>query len=240
MSTIDRSQLGGFEERLLAQLKTHIANQPMRDSPLDKRAVTRRRLVYLPRAGSMMTAAAAVAMLVAVLNLLPGGGQTALAQAFPILSQQPQRLPARLERLLQTERLPASAKPTGHDLAYAFRAPAGTGYVVVDQQRKWICLVVPGFGGSDGNVPCETTSWLLSETRRGLRLTAQHQGSTDIVELLPTGSTATLVSKRSAHTVALHDGILTVVTRRPVSITTTVRGRVTTSTYDVTGKADGR
>lgn len=235
MTTIDRTPLDGFEERLLAQLKTHIAARPMPDPRLEKHAATRRRLVHLPRAGMMTATAAAVAMFVAVLNLLPGR-QIALAQAFPILSQQPRHLPEALDQILRTERLPASTTPADSELAYTFQAPTGTGYVVMDYRQKWLCLVVPGFGGGNGSVPCATTGWLLTETRWGLRVTAKHRGSDDIVELLPKGSTATLISTRGTRSVALHDGILTIVTRRRVSITTTVRGRAHTASYDMTGE----
>jgi hypothetical protein len=239
MSTIDRTPLGGFEERLLTQLKAHVSIQPGLALKPGMQSVTRGRLPRLPRASSVLTAAAAaVAMLVAVLNLLPGG-QTALAQAFPILTQRPAQLPAALERILRSQRLPNSSQPSDRERAYAFQAPTGTGYVVVDQQEKWICLFVPGLGTGSGNILCEAAFRLLSEKPRGLKLSGEHHGSEEIVELLPKGSTATLISTQSARPVALHHGVLTVVTHRPVSITTTINGRTTSTTYGIAKRQNG-
>jgi hypothetical protein len=239
MSTLDRAPLDGFEERLLAQLKTQIATQPVAAPCPQKRTVRRGRLTRPAWTGSMMTTiAAAVALVVAVLNMMPGVEQTALARAFPILRQQPQRLPERLQRMLRAERLVSGAEPADHELAYRFKAPTGTGYVIVDRQQKWVCLLVPGIVTTNTNAPCATTNWMLTETRRGLRVSGNHHGREDIVALLPKGSTATLTSTSSDHPIALHNGILTVVTSRPIAITTTVHGHETTTIYSASSTTD--
>ncbi len=231
MTTVDRAPLGGFEERLLTQLKVHVTTQPVPAAQAEARRDPGRRRVLLPRGNSILTAApAGVAMLVAVLNILPGS-QTALAQAFPILTQRSGQLPAALDRTLRSQHLPIGSQPTDRERAYAFQAPAGTGYVVVDQQDKWICLLVPGLTTGGGNIICETTFRLLSKDPRELQLSGERYGREQIVELLPRGSKAMVIDTEGAHPAALRHGILTLVSRRSVSVTTIVNGHRTTTTY---------
>jgi len=230
MSTIERNPLGGFEERLLSGLKAHVASRSV-PTTQPTAGSARHRTSWPPTAALVVAATAVVAILVAVLNATPGI-QPALAQAFPILTHRPQQLPAYMQRILRSQRLVSGDSPLDRDRAYAFQTSSGLGYVVVDQQTKWLCILVPDLGTSGPGIRCATGSRLLSGHSHGLQLTVSHQDRREIVALLPAGSSATVITTRgTTRPIALRDGVLTILTRRPITITTLINGRRSTTGY---------
>jgi len=172
-----------------------------------------------------------LAIVVAVLSATPEV-QPALARVFPILTHHPQQLPAYMQQILRSQRLVSGSPPLDRERAYAFQTPAGTGYVVVDQQSKWLCILVPDLGTSGAGIRCATGSRLLSRHSHGLQLTASHQDRQEIVALLPAGASATVITtQRTTRPIALRDGVLTILSRRPITITTLVHGRRSITRY---------
>jgi len=231
MSTVERPPLGNFEERLLVELRAHAARQAGPPIPQTRTAPARRWLQWRPRRAALIAAATgASAVVVGAVSALPGA-QPALAAAFPILTQRPQALPAYMRRALRSEWLATRGFATDREHAYAFRTPSGTGFVVVDQQTRWLCILIPD-PGSGAGVRCATSTQLLSEGSRGLRLVVSGRGAQTLVALLPSGSSATVAKAgRTPRPLTLTNGVLTIVARHPVSITTTVDGRSSTTTY---------
>jgi hypothetical protein len=254
MSTIDRTPLDGFEARLLTQLKAQVtshpssaphpsrAAQPTPAAQPNRTATASGRLTRRPRVGALLTASAAIAaMLVTVLYVLSGSTPT-LAQAFPILTGRTHGLPALVKRILRSQRLAASNLAADPKRAYSFRTPVGIGYVVVDRSAKWLCIVVPGFSTDRGSVRCETAIQLLARNSTGIELAASRDGREEVVIELPrTGAATTVTDGGGASRRAVErDGILTVVSHRPVTITTTINGRRSSTTYSPRGASRTR
>jgi hypothetical protein len=241
MSATTDMPLGGFEQRLLAQLKAEVATRPVESVqptpalPIRARrtprpATTRRRLPgrRLPAVGS----AAIAALVVAVLSVLPAAAPS-LAQAFPILTERTHTLPARFARALRSQWL-ASTTPPRFDLrhAYAFTTPAGMGYVVVDQRSRWLCILVPGLATHSASGRCErVTLARLGEPALSLRISGRAH-SDEIVALLPQHASVTsATSAGHARRLQPHDGLLAIVSRVPVTVTVNVDGRSASSDY---------
>jgi hypothetical protein len=235
MNTATDTPLGGFEQRLLAQLKAEVATRPAvaREQPTRPRRSRQARTARasrrrLPAVGSVAIAA----LVVAVLSMLPAASPS-LAQAFPILTERTHVLPARLARALHSQWL-ASATPPRFDLrhAYAFTTPVGTGYVVVDQRSKWLCILVPGFSARSASGRCErVTLARLGEPALSLRISGRAHRE-EIVALLPQhASVSSARSAGHARQLRLHSGLLAIVSRVPVTITTKVDGRSSSADY---------
>jgi hypothetical protein len=242
MSTIDRTPLDGFEARLLTRLKAEVTSHPIPATQPGRTPAVSRRSVARLRAGSLLKASAAVAaMIVALLYVLSGSTPT-LAQAFPILTGRTHGLPALVKRILRSQRLAASNLAADPKRAYSFQTPVGIGYVVVDRSAKWLCIVVPGFSTERGSVRCETAIELLARNSTGIELAANRGGREEVVIELPrSGATTTVTgSSGGSRPVAVADGILTVVTHRAVTITTTVDGRRSSRTYNPRRPATAR
>jgi hypothetical protein len=229
MSTMNRTRLGNFEQRLLNELTAHLKTQsvPVRRVPAPAG-------FWRPPA-RVLTAVAAVAAAVVVVVLSGRAGvQPALARVFPIVTQRTERLPAYMQQILQTQQLASGGYPFDHDRAYAFQTPTGTGYVVVDQHNEWLCILIPDVDTSRASVRCETSSRLLSRHSIGLQLSTRDHASHELVWLLPNGSTATTITADGAiRPVVLKNGVLAIVTQHPVTIriTTTTHGRQATVVY---------
>jgi hypothetical protein len=238
-ATTPNAPLGGFEERLLTQLRAQVAARPPAvQEPAARPAVPPRAAgaraahprLRVPRV-TIPVAAAITALLTGVLTLLPAATPT-LAQAFPILTGRTHRLPAHLARVLAHQWTTGTSPRFDLRHAYAFRTPSGTGYVIVDRRARWLCVLVPGFAGAGANGRCEqVTLARLGRPPLELRITDDARRQ-EIVALLPRGAGA---SSRSAsgHTqrLATHGGVLAIAARGPVTVTTTstdgLRTRVT-------------
>jgi len=244
MSATTEIPLGGFEQRLLAQLKAEVATRPVESVqptpalPIRARrtlrpAATRSSRRRLPgRRLPAVASAAIAALVVAVLSVLPAASPS-LAQAFPILSERTHILPARFARVLRSQWL-ASTTPARYDLrhAYAFTTPAGMGYVVVDQRARWLCIFVPGFSAGSANGRCERVALArLGDPVLTLRITGTAHRE-EIVALLPRhASASSSTSGGRARRLELHDGLLAIVSRGPVTVTTDVNGRSSSTDY---------
>lgn len=224
MSATGDSPLGGFEQRLLTQLKAEVASRPIVDPPAPSRASPRRR-----RIPALATAAIA-GLTVAVLSVLPAAAPS-LAQAFPILSERTHPLPARLAQALRAQWRTPAAPHFDLSRAFAFSTPAGTGYVVVDQRSRWLCILVPGYSANSGTGRCEQ----LRLARLGapaLSVRIVSRARQEVVSLLPRGATVTRATfVAGATSVTLHRGILAIAAQEPVTLTTTIDGDATTTTY---------
>jgi hypothetical protein len=238
MSATTDTPLGGFEQRLLAQLKAEVAARPVLESPVAepaRPARARRRHVVPTALGSRrripaVAAAAIAALTVAVLSLLPAAAPS-LAQAFPILTERGHVLPAPLARALRAQWLTSATPHFDLRHAYAFSTPAGTGYVVVDQGARWLCILVPGFTSGSAGGRCERVTLVrIAEPALSLRVTGR--GRQEIVELLPRGAGAASISAASqARNLTTRHGVLAIVSRKPVTVKTTVDGRSSSTTY---------
>jgi len=224
MSATADSPLGGFEQRLLTQLKAEVAARPIANPAAPRTTSPRRR-----RIPALATAAIA-ALTVAVLSALPAAAPS-LAQAFPILSEHTHVLPARLVQALRAQWRTSAAPHFDLSHAYAFSTPAGTGYVVVDERSRWLCILVPGYSAASATGRCEQ----VRLARLGApALSARIGGPArrEVVALLPRGAAAERsTSGGHATKVTLHRGILVIASQQPVTLTTTTDGRSTVTTY---------
>jgi hypothetical protein len=243
MSTINRTPLDGFEDRLLTQLKAQVASGPRSARQTSRTAAASSgRRTHRRRTGSLLTAvAAAMAAVLVVLNVLPDS-QLSLAQAFPILAGRSQPLSGLVKRILRSQRLTAGDSTFADERAYAFRTPVGTGYVVVNQGTNLLCIVVPDLGTDSGSVRCETAVRLLARDSAGIGVVAKPQGRDEvIVELLRRGATTRVIGTQGVRRhVALRSGVLTIVTRGPVTVATTIDGRRSSATYGTAGRSTAR
>jgi hypothetical protein len=243
MTATDQAELGGFETRLLLHLKAQVASQPRPAGGPDRSVTTVAGDVAGHwRVRSLLSAVAAViAATLVIFSALPGSSLS-LAQAFPILGGHPQRLSGVLKRLLRSQQLLASNADFDDERAYAFRTPVGTGYVVVDDGSSLLCVVFPGIGVAGGPVHCEAASRLLARDSTGIALVAKRQGHEElIVGLFRVGSVTTVVGGQDADAqITRRDGILSVVTHGPVTITTTLNGHRSATTYGASMTATPR
>jgi hypothetical protein len=243
MSTVNRTPLDGFEDRLLTRLKAQVASQPLAVTQSSRPAAAASgRRIHRRRAGSLLTVvAAAMAAVLVVLNVLPDS-QPSLAQAFPILAGRSQPLSGLVKRILRSQRLTASDSAFADERAYAFNTPVGTGYVVVNQGTNLLCIVVPGLGTESGSVHCETAVRLLARDSAGIGVVTRQKGRDEvIVELLRRGAATRVIGAQGVtRHVALRSGILTIVTRGPVTVASTIDGRRSSATYGSAGRSTAR
>jgi hypothetical protein len=230
MSATSDTPLGGFEQRLLTQLKAELAEPRIAARPVPAprvRAARVRRSKWWPSTAA--TAAVAV-LVVAVLSILPAATPS-LAQAFPILGERGHGLPTRLVQALRSQWRAGAGPHFDLNHAYAFSTPAGTGYVVVDQRSRWLCILVPGFSPSIASGRCERIRLArLGEPRLSLQISGR--GRQEIVALLPRDARAAS-STSSGHVsrLTLHRGVLAIASRHPVTVLTTVDGHRSSTTY---------
>jgi hypothetical protein len=243
MSATADTPLGGFEQRLLTRLRAEIAARPALESPVAEPArpalIRRLRAVLKARDSRrripVAATAAIAALAVAVLSALPAAAPS-LAQAFPILTERGHVLPGRLARALRAQWLTGAEPRFDFRHAYAFSTPAGTGYVVVDQRTRWLCILVPGFTHGSAGGRCErVTLARIAEPALSVRITGR--GRQEIVSLLPRGAGAASLAPASparsgdARKLTLHHGVLAIVSRKPATVITTVDGHSSSTTY---------
>jgi hypothetical protein len=233
MNPTDSRALGGFEERLLERLRTHVDGRLALSYRQEQRPQARTRSRRRPGHRTLLSAVAAVgAVLLAGVSLVPVS-QPTIAQAFPILTHRPRILPALLAGILRADGVTPRNARLDLNHAYSFRTPTGTGYVVLDRGTKWLCIVVPGFLPGRGGARCGSIS---DEDRAsgllGALVVYQRPAREEIVQVLPKGSTATIITGSGpTRQVALRTGVLAVVTHGAATVSTTVDGRRTTTTY---------
>jgi hypothetical protein len=229
----DNAPLGGFEQRLLTQLRAHVAEQPAvaaerpaltgQAEAISTAPAATPRCRRIPRL-SLPAAAALAALVTGVLTLLPAATPT-LAQAFPILNGPARRLPARLTQALRAQWRTGTRPRFDLSRAYAFRTAAGTGYVLVDRGSRWMCILIPGFATDAAGGRCErVTVARLGQTPLEVRISAGAHRQ-EIVALLPRGTAASALTASGAQQAHTRSGVLAVVSRGPVTVTTTAAGK---------------
>jgi hypothetical protein len=233
MSATSDTPLGGFEQRLLTQLKAEVAARPAIAPPRARaarppatRLGARKSLWRVPTAAL----AAVAALVVATLSILPAAAPS-LAQAFPILSERGRVLPARFVQALRSQWRTGASPHFDLKHARAFSTPAGTGYVVVDQRSRWLCILVPGLSASGASGRCEQVSLArVGEPRLSLRIGGRARQ--EIVALLPRGAGVTSPSPSGQISrLTLHRGVLAIASRNPVTLLTTIGGHTASTTY---------
>jgi hypothetical protein len=221
VSAAGNVELGGFERRLLTELRAFVAERATDPSA---QPATRRRVMLRPSLAAAL-AVAAVAC-VAALIALSAGSSPSLAQAFPILSRPRTGIPATLASFLRSGGVSAEHANLDVRQARAFRTPLGTGYVLTDRDANVMCVAAPGFDHNWG----ATCGSAASARRQGVGdlETFAPQG-VSFVDVLPRGAIATIrVAGQRARPATLHDGVLAFVTGRPTTVMTRIAGRVTT------------
>lgn len=224
--------LGGFEQRLLAELRAQVAAQSGAAAPQTvpsaepSHTIPIRHRLHVPRLTAPLTAAIA-ALTTGLLTLLPAA-TPALARVFPVLGGPTRVLPSRLARVLRAQWRSGTSPSFDVKHAYAFRTPAGTGYVIVDRRTRWLCILVPALSSKrdTGGGRCER----VTLARLGQPpLTVRQSGagrSQEIIALLPRGATASArTTAGQVRWVTLHAGVLAVVSHGRVTVTTTLTGR---------------
>jgi hypothetical protein len=239
MSATTDTPMGGFEQRLLAQLRAEIAERPpelIQTTPVPStpaRPAPRSSRLRVPTWRLPAVASAAIAALVvAVLSVLPAASPS-LAQAFPIITERTHVLPVRMARALRSQWLASPAPRFDLRHAYAFTTPAGTGYVVVDRRARWLCILVPGFSAGSTSGRCERVALArLGDPALSLRISGSAHRE-EIVALLPRHASVSSTTTFAGHArrLELHDGLLAIVSRGPVSVTTNVNGRSSSTDY---------
>ncbi len=221
MSAAADRQLGGFEQRLLVELRGVVAEHAAERAA--QRAERRR---PVPRRSLAMVLAGAAVACVAVLIAVSAGSSPPLAQAFPILARPGTGIPATLASFLRDNGVTRRHASLDVRHARAFRTPLGTGYVLTDRDANLMCVAAPGFA-HDWGASCGNAA-------RARRLGAGDLETwgprgVSFVAILPTGATATVHPAGGApRPAALRDGVLAFVSARPVTVTIRIDGHATT------------
>ncbi len=223
--------LGGFEQRLLGELRSVVELRGARQRPVlagRERPPRARRRRVAPRRYLAGVAVLAPLACVAVLFGLSGSSPD-LAQAFPIF--------ARPATAISRDALASIVSQEGATLrnarldvrhARAFSTPWGTGYLVTDTQANLICVAAPGFASSGWGADCGRASQAKRDGAGGLLLYGP-VGQVSYVEILPKGATATIRQPGTqTRSLAVPDGVLAIVAHRPTVLTTHIAGRAST------------
>ena len=231
MNHTSGTPLGGFEQRLLGQLRNVVelrgaqalpapASRARPSTARRPRTVSRRYLV-----------GAAVLVPVACVAVLTGfsGSTPDLAQAFPIFAR-PATAISRdaLASIVSGEG--ASLRTARLDVRHAreFSTPWGTGYVVTDTHANLICVAAPGFPSRGWGADCGRARQAMRDGAGGLLLYGP-VGQVSYVEILPKGATATIRRPGTeTRPLAVRDGVLAIVVHHPTVLTTRIAGRAST------------
>ena len=114
--------------------------------------------------------------------------------------------------------------------ARAFQTPFGTGYVLTDKQQNLLCVAAPGFGHSGWGAGCGAVGDVQRDGTGGLlSYSAADPHQVSVVDILPTGATATIREPGGqTRPLPLHDGVLAIIAPTPAQITTDIAGHATT------------
>ncbi|MGI8571902.1 MAG: hypothetical protein ACR2L9_04645 [Solirubrobacteraceae bacterium] len=235
----NQTPLGGFEQRLLGELRALVELRAADQALAPNRGLTapapRQSDVLWRRASGRSLAAAGalvVAACAAVLVALSAGSAPTLAQAFPILTRPGTTIPqAGLISILQSSGAGLSAARLDVNQARAFETPLGTGYVLTDKQQNLLCVAQPGFPHTGWGATCGRVRDALRDGT-GIQIfygrPDEHQVS--VVDILPKGATATIRDPDGqSRPLPLHDGVLAALAPTSAQITTDVAGHATTT-----------
>lgn len=239
----EHDPLGGYEQRLLTELRTLVEQQVAAAAHhSDQRAA-----LHAPRTSrwirahgrSLSTAGAGIAAACALLLVVWSGTRPTPAQAFPILSRPSTVIPrAALASLLHDGQSTLSAAHARLDAqqARAFSTPLGTGYVMTDATGNLLCVAAPGLPTGTGITPRTWDSSCGSaddaaRTGTGVLLSysAAHPNEVFVVDILPKDATATIRHPDgTTEPLPLSDGVLATIAPTTSQITTTIGGRSST------------
>lgn len=230
MNPTPEDSLGGFERRLLGELRAVVEQRATRE--LGVRS-TRRPATAWPglTLRRSLIGAAGIACIAGVVSLVSlSGSSPGLAQAFPIFARPATLIsPGALASILSDSG--ASLRNARLDVrhARAFSTPLGTGYVVSDTHANVICVAAPGFTAPGAR----SRSWgaacgnarLAKRDGAGGLLTYGSVGQTSYVAILPNGATATVRRFGGApRPLPVPDGVLAIVVHGPSVIATRIAG----------------
>lgn len=237
--------LGGFERRLLGQLRELVEVRAAASTPSQERlsAASRRplshvlqRLGLTPRRALVPVAVAAIASAFILIGFSGGSSSPSLAKAFPVFAQPPTNVSGFLSGVLRDQG--GAAAQVDASQARAISTPLGTGYVATSAQADLICIVTPGFSGDWGGA-CGKVS--LAE-RYGVGASEVFGNSGHSVgwaELLPAGATAT-ARDASGNNIPLSvtNGVLAIVVHQLTFITTNIAGHASTTALVTQSECD--
>lgn len=248
MTPPNRPPLGGFERRLLGQLRELVElraapapSQERLSSAASRRPLSRvrQRLVLTPRWALAPVAVAILACAVVLIGFSAGSSSPSpsLAKTFPAFAQPPTNVSGFLSGVLRNQG--SAAAQVDASQARAITTPLGTGYVATDTQANLICIATPGFNGSGWGADCGTVS---QAERDGVGASTVYDNSGHSVawaELLPTGATAT-ARDANGKTIPLSvtNGVLAVVVHHLTFITTTIAGHASTTALATQSECD--
>lgn len=254
MNSGNDPRLGGFEQRLLSELRDFVElraashAEPLLTDSQHRRHIDPKpppRLAALPRALSTMTrrllataSVAALAGCAAVLIGISSGASPslALAKEFPAFAMPPTNVSGFLSGILRDQGGAAAQVDASH--ARAIATPLGTGYVATDTQANLICIATPGFN-KDWGANCGKVS---QAERNGVGAPEIFDSSGHSVawaEVLPKGATATARDANGKTTpVLVSDGVLAIVVHHLTFITTHIAGHANTMALATQSECD--
>lgn len=249
MTPTNKPPLGGFERRLLGELRELVELRAAAPAPSQERlssAASRRplsrvrqRLALTPRRALAPVAVAIVACAVVLIGFSAGSSSPSpsLAQAFPAFATPPTNVSGFLSGVLRDQG--SAAAQVDASQARAIATPLGTGYVATDQQANLICIATPGFNGSGWGADCGT----VSQAKRdgvGATITYDNSGhSVSWAELLPKGATATARDANGKTTpLSVTNGVLAVAVHHLTFITTNIAGHASTMALATQSECD--
>lgn len=237
------SPLGGFEHRLLGELRDVVERRAAARVPSQEHLVIEpqwllssalKRFVMAPR-WFLASVGGAVACAVALI-IFSAGSSPSLAQAFPAFAAPPTNVSGFLSGIFRAHG--STAANVDATQARAISTSVGTGYVATDSQANLICVATPGFTG-DWGADCSTVS---QAKRYGVGGTETYDSSGDAVawaEVLPAGATVT-ARDASGNTTPLSvtNGVLSITVHHLTYITTTINRHASTTALATQSECD--
>jgi hypothetical protein len=232
MNSRNEPRLGGFEARLLSELRDFVQlraeSSPGPLVPAGGHTGTKPRqglrarlppLLGMQPRRSLAAAVAVIAGCVAVLIGASSGASpsAALAKEFPVFKQPAIAGRKLLASILREQgALPRNVRVDLRS-ARAIHTPYGTGYVMTDRGANLMCVAVPG--GHGWGADCGSVHASLTYGAGGLQ-TYPTAHSAELVYVLPAGATATArAAGGKTRALALPNGVLAIVVHHLTFIT---------------------
>jgi hypothetical protein len=242
--------LDPFEERLLQQLRDHVATrEPTPDlAAATQRSPVRRRAIWRLRSVRSISALVAIAAagVALVFALLSSGSTPTPALALPILNHASLALPAKAAQVArqetdsQTRNLQGGPVNTGS--GRAFPTPWGRGYVLSDQARQIACVLMKPWGANWQIAECVGPQTATHGGGDGAQYWGRKHPNTGInVAIMASGGTlsAQPIGGRP-HEVTLHGGVAVTLFHHTTVFTAQTDGHVQQSVdWAYPGFADG-
>lgn len=255
MNSRNDPRLGGFEQRLLSELRDFVqlradsSTEPLVTEGRHRRhvdakprqgliAVFPRALSTAPRRSLAAAGVVVIAGCVAVLIGLSSGSSpsVALAKEFPVFRQPAIAGKQLLASILRQQgALPRNVQVDLRS-ARAIHTPYGTGYVMTDHGANLMCVAVPG--GDGWGADCGSVKASLKYGAGGLQTYATAH-SAELVYVLPAGATATAREPDGkTRPLALPNGVLAIVVHHLTFITIHIAGHANTTALATQSECD--